>query len=212
MSGGNPLGTSNISVNSNIKQSGPNTSGGKNQAFVSLGIKQLTTSTPPQQQYWITKTNVYNSVSTNSITSTPSTLSVYIPKDLYVAGTIYGTVVAPSDISIKENIRDLSLEVDFNKLLDLHPKQYTYKDDLEHKIHYGLVAQEVEQIYPDLVYSIKSDESSSVESSNILKSVNYVEMIPLLLLKIQDLQQQIDELKQNQTKKKTIQKKYINII
>jgi len=200
MSGGNPLGSSNISVNSNIKQSGPNTSGGKNQAFVSLGIKQLTTSTPPQQQYWITKTNVYNSVSSNSITSTPSTLSVYIPKDLYVAGTIYGTVVAPSDISIKENIRDLSLEVDFNKLLDLHPKQYTYKDDLEHKIHYGLVAQEVEQIYPDLVYSIKSDESSSVESSNILKSVNYVEMIPLLLLKIQDLQQQIDELKQNQTK------------
>lgn len=200
MSGGNPLGTSNISVNSNIKQSGPNTSGGKNQAFVSLGIKQLTTSTPPQQQYWITKTNVYNSVSTNSITSTPSTLSVYIPKDLYVAGTIYGTVVAPSDISIKENIRDLSLEVDFNKLLDLHPKQYTYKDDLEHKIHYGLVAQEVEQLYPDLVYSMKSDESSSTESSNILKSVNYVEMIPLLLLKIQDLQQQIDELKQNQRK------------
>ena len=194
MSGGNPLGSSNISVNSNTKQSGPNTSGGKNQAFVSLGIKQLTTSTPPQQQYWITKSNTYNSVSTTSITSSPSTLSVYIPKDLYVAGTIYGTVVAPSDITVKENIRDLSLEVDFNKLLELHPKQYTYTDDVEHKIHYGLIAQDVEKIYPELIYSIQSDTDDST-SSNILKSVNYVEMIPLLLLKIQDLQKQVDELK-----------------
>lgn len=193
MSGGNPLGTLNISTNSNIKQSGPNTSGGKNQAFVSLGIKQLTTSTPPQQQYWITKANVYNSVSTTSITSSPSTLSVYIPKDLYVAGTIYGTVVAPSDISIKENICDLSLEVDFDKLLELHPKQYTYVDDPKHKIHYGLVAQEVEQFYPDLVYSIKSD----TDESRDIKSVNYIELIPVLLLKIQDLQKQLDELKKS---------------
>lgn len=197
MSGGNPLGSLNISTSSNIKQSGPNTSGGKNQAFVSLGIKQLTTSTPPQQQYWITKSNTYNSSSIgSSITSTPSTLSVYIPKDLYVAGTIYGTVVASSDISIKENIRDLSLEVDFNKLLDLHPKQYTYKDDVDHKIHYGLIAQEVEEFYPDLVYSIQSD-SDYDSTSDILKSVNYVEMIPLLLLKIQDLQKQVDELKKS---------------
>ncbi len=188
---GDPLGTSNISQQSYIKQPGPNTSGGKNQAFVSLGIKQLTTSTPPQQQYWITKSNIYNSVSTTSITSTPSTLSVYMPKDLYVAGTIYGTVVAPSDVTVKENIRDLSLEVDFNKLLELEPKQYTYKDDMEHKIHYGLIAQDVEKIYPELIYSIQGD----TDESPTLKSVNYVEMIPLLLLKIQDLQKQVDELK-----------------
>jgi hypothetical protein len=196
MSGGNPLGSSNISVNSNTKQSGPNTSGGKNQAFVSLGIKQLTTSTPPQQQYWITKSNIYNSVSTTSITSSPSTLSVYIPKDLYVAGTIYGTVVAPSDVSVKENIRDLSLGVDFNKLLELEPKQYTYKDDLEHKIHYGLIAQDVEKIYPELIYSIQDDEGG-INEPHILKSINYVELLPILLLKIQDLQKQVDELKKS---------------
>jgi len=196
MASGNPLGSSNISVNSNIKQSGPNTSGGKNQAFVSLGIKQLTTSTPPQQQYWITKSNIYNSVSTTSITSSPSTLSVYIPKDLYVAGTIYGTVVAPSDVSVKENIRDLSLGVDFNKLLELEPKQYTYKDDLEHKIHYGLIAQDVEKIYPELIYSIQDDEGG-INEPHILKSINYVELLPILLLKIQDLQKQVDELKKS---------------
>ena len=193
---GNPQGTANISQQSYTKQSGPNTSGGKNQSFVSLGIKQLTTSTPPQQQYWITKSNTYNSVSTTSITSTPSTLSVYMPKDLYVAGTIYGTVVAPSDVSVKENIRDLSLEVDFNKLLELEPKQYTYKDDVEHKIHYGLIAQDVEKVYPELIYSIQDDEGDT-NDSHTLKSVNYVELLPILLLKIQDLQKQVDELKKS---------------
>ena len=194
---GNPQGTANISQQSYTKQSGPNTSGGKNQSFVSLGIKQLTTSTPPQQQYWITKSNTYNSSSIgSSITSSPSTLSVYIPTDLYVSGIIYGTVVAPSDISIKENISDLSLKVEYNKLLELHPKQYTYKDDVDHKVHYGLIAQEVEQLYPDLVYSIQSDGDYD-STSDLLKSVNYVEMIPLLLLKIQDLQKQVDELKKS---------------
>jgi hypothetical protein len=122
---------------------------------------------------------------------------VYISKDLFVNGTIYGSVVAPSDISIKENIRDLSLEVDFNKLLELQPKQYTYKDDIEHKIHYGLIAQDVEKIYPNLIYSIKDEDSPSSNESTILKSINYVELVPLLLLKIQDLQKQIDELKKS---------------
>ena len=117
---------------------------------------------------------------------------------MFVSGTIYGTVVAPSDISIKENIRDLSLEVDFNKLLELRPKQYTYKDDIEHKIHYGLVAQDVEKIYPNLIYSIKNEDSSSLSNEpTILKSINYVELVPLLLLKVQDLQKQIDELKKS---------------
>ena len=119
-----------------------------------------------------------------------------MPKDLYVAGTIYGTVVAPSDISIKENIQDLSLKVDFNKLLDLQPKQYTYKDDVEHKVHYGLIAQDVEQVYPELIYSVKGEDCLTAEPK-ILKSVNYVEMVPLLLLKIQDLQKQVDELKKS---------------
>ena len=55
MSGGNPLGSLNISTASNNKQSYPNTSGGKNQSFVSLGIKQLTTSIPPNSNNWVYK-------------------------------------------------------------------------------------------------------------------------------------------------------------
>jgi len=189
MSGGNPLGTSGLSTSFNNKQSYPNTSGGKNQAFVSLGIKQLTTSIPPTTNDWVYKSYTSGSSTVNTITPSPSSYSIYISQNLYVDGTIYGnlvgTVTAPSDIALKENIKDLGLTIDVNKIMDLNPKSYTYKKDKkEKKIHYGLIAQEMEQVYPDLVYNDKGS-----------KTINYVELIPLLLLKIKDLQKQINVLK-----------------
>jgi hypothetical protein len=186
MSGGNPLGTSGLSTSFNNKQSYPNTSGGKNQSFVSLGIKQLTTSVPPTTSDWTYKSYTYNSSTVKTLTPSQSSYSIYIPNNLYVDGTIFGdlvgTVTAPSDINLKENIRELRLEIDVNKIMNLNPKIYTYKNDSQ--IHYGFIAQEMEQVYPDLVYNNKGT-----------KSINYTELIPLLLLKIKDLQQQIDELK-----------------
>lgn len=189
MSGGNPLGTSGLSTSFNNKQSYPNTSGGKNQSFVSLGIKQLTTSIPPTTNDWVYKSYTYGSTSVNTITPSPSSYSIYISQNLYVDGTIYGnlvgTVTAPSDIALKENISDLGLTIDVNKILELKPKSYTYKKDKkDKKIHYGLIAQEMEQVYPDLVYNDKGS-----------KTINYVELIPILVLKIKDLQEQIDVLK-----------------
>jgi len=189
MSGGNPLGTSGLSTSFNNKQSYPNTSGGKNQAFVSLGIKQLTTSIPPNTNDWVYKSYTYGTTAVNTITPSPSSYSIYISQNLYVDGTIYGnlvgTVTAPSDIALKENISDLGLTVDVNKIMELKPKSYIYKKDKkDKKIHYGLIAQEMEQVYPDLVYNDKGS-----------KTINYVELIPLLLLKIKDLQEQIDVLK-----------------
>jgi hypothetical protein len=184
MSGGNPLGTSGLTTSFYNKQTYPNTSGGKNQSFVSLGIKQLTTSIPPTTNNWVYKSYTSGSSTINTLTPSPSNYSVYISQNLYVDGTIYGnlvgTVTAPSDFRMKENITDLGLTIDVNKILDLKPKIYTYKNDSQ--IHYGLIAQEMEQVFPDLVYE-----------KNGTKSINYIELIPLLLLKIKDLQQQIDE-------------------
>jgi hypothetical protein len=51
--------------------------------------------------------------------------------------------------------------------------------------HYGFLAQDVEKLYPTLV------------NDNVLgyKTVNYIEFIPLLVSKIQDMQNEIDKLK-----------------
>jgi hypothetical protein len=103
--------------------------------------------------------------------------SVFIKKDLQVANEITVT----SSEKNKEHIKDIEMDVD--DILKLNPKQYNYKEDS--KLHYGLIAEDVEKIFPNLV----SDHNNSG------KSLNYLEILPLLLNKIKDLQNQIDELK-----------------
>jgi hypothetical protein len=110
--------------------------------------------------------------------------NVYIPGDLYVDGSI----VSPSDIHLKENINLLD-EDKTNKLLNLQTNEFTFKDDSSKQIHYGFIAQEFEKEYPELVF-IKPDKNLK----NI-KAINYLEIIPLLVNKIQLMQKEIDGLK-----------------
>ena len=55
------------------------------------------------------------------------------------------------------------------------------------KKHYALLVEEIEEVYPDLVYTIDDGE----------KVINYVEMIPLLVESIKELKAQITELQGN---------------
>ena len=90
-----------------------------------------------------------------------------------------------SDMLLKSNIEDIDKDM-IKKLDEIAPKQYYFKKDVENKRpHYGFIAQEFEKIFPNLV----------IMRSNNTKAVNYLEMIPLLLLKIQMMQKEIDELK-----------------
>ena len=105
-------------------------------------------------------------------------VNVNIQQDLIVGGTIYGTVAAPSDYNLKQNIENLSL-LDCENIMKIKPKQYS----IDNVLHYGFIAQDVQEYFPRVVYGGDT------------LSLNYIEMIPLLLHKIQDLQRQIDELK-----------------
>lgn len=109
--------------------------------------------------------------------------NVYIPGNLYVDGSI----VSPSDIFLKEKIEstnDLS-----DGILNLETKKYIYKNDPEKKIHYGFIAQEFEHIFPELVTTKPHNNIKN------LKSINYLEIIPLLVDKMKKMQTEIDELK-----------------
>lgn len=53
--------------------------------------------------------------------------------------------------------------------------------------HYGLVAQELQEIYPDLV----------VESQDGFLAINYLEIIPLLIRSVQELKAELDATKGN---------------
>jgi len=102
--------------------------------------------------------------------------SVFIKKNLQVANEITVT----SSEKEKENIKDINNDV--NDILKLNPKEYNYNNDS--KLHFGLIAEDVEKVYPNLV-----------SNTEVGKSLNYLEIVPLLIDKIKDLQNQIDELK-----------------
>ena len=89
-----------------------------------------------------------------------------------------------SDIRLKNTIEELG-DDDLDKLNKLVPKSYNFKND--NTKHFGFIAQEVEKEFPNLV-------STDAEG---MKSVNYLEMIPLLLYKINDLERKLDEIKNN---------------
>ena len=129
----------------------------------------------------------------NYITPSNKDANVYIPNTLVVGTTVY-----PSDIRLKENIQDIRLDSRLmDSLMQVTPKQYTMKEDKEKDVvplHFGFIAQEVETYIPELILTFRSIDK---EEEKEIKTINYLEMIPLLLMKIQDLQNQVDELKEN---------------
>ena len=137
---------------------------------------------------------------------------VRITNNLTVATTTY-----TSDYRYKQNITELNAEKKaVNNLFNLTPVEYNFKQryiaatdslgkavdvgyfdeksQLFQKKHYGLIAQEVQKLYPDLVY----------EDGDGYLSIDYIGIIPLLIqtakeqnATIQGLKAEIDELKGN---------------
>jgi hypothetical protein len=134
---------------------------------------------------WSTSTIVDDINSNVIIPASPFYSNLYIPGNLYLDGNF----INASDISLKQNITPLKQE-QTNKLLNLNTYSYTFKDDLTNKLHYGLIAQEVEEEFPELV----TEKPHSEDETNIYKGVNYLELVPLLVNTVQKQQQQINEL------------------
>jgi hypothetical protein len=84
-----------------------------------------------------------------------------------------------SDINLKENIK--TLENPIEKVMQLNGVSFDWKETQEPSI--GVIAQEVEKIFPELV---KTGEN---------KTVNYNGLIGVLIEAIKDQQKQIEELK-----------------
>jgi hypothetical protein len=62
------------------------------------------------------------------------------------------------------------------KVLALRPVTFAYKDEAQGGTHYGLVAEEVATVYPELVTRTTTGE---------VQRVKYQELIPMLLNELQ---------------------------
>jgi hypothetical protein len=92
-----------------------------------------------------------------------------------------GTWVNASDISIKKDIKEI--EYGINEVMALKPKWYKMiEDDLE---QIGFIAQEVEEVLPELVST----------SERGMKGLSYGQMTAVLVKAMQEQQKQIEELK-----------------
>ncbi len=135
----------------------------------------------------------------------------YFQGDTYVTGILTaGQITTLSDARYKSNIQQINATA-LAKITALNPVQYTMlsgeaiafanteptdttstmtmitsNEDLSkaNQIHYGLLAQEVKELYPELVY----------EDSAGVMSINYTELIPLLIQAVQDLSEQVSAL------------------
>ena len=104
--------------------------------------------------------------------------------------TVVGSVTAdsfisPSDKILKENINPIK-EEKAKQLLSLTPVEYNLKIDPNKKLHNGLIAQEVELFFPELVQ----------QGSMGYKQVNYVEMISIIISQMKNMQTEMDCLKE----------------
>jgi hypothetical protein len=109
-------------------------------------------------------------------------------------GTVYATntsISAISDQRLKENIRDLDVGLD--AVMALKPRKFDWKEGKgqDKKDVRGFIAQEFEQVFPDLVDEWKDP---APEGGEPYKSVRQ-DLIPVLVKAIQEQQAMIENLK-----------------
>ena len=92
----------------------------------------------------------------------------------------YGAI---SDKRLKENIADASPKL--HDLLKVQIRQYNLIADEDKQKHIGVVADELESVFPGLV----------LEGNDGYKTVKYSVFVPMLVKAIQEQQAMIEELK-----------------
>jgi len=137
----------------------------------------------------------------------------YFVGNVKITGLVNGVTVGNSDFRLKQNVSELETAVvaskgvnTLNTVLQMNPIEYNLKQQYSESIgdsatvkhalydeksqlfqkkHYGLIAQELQELYPDLVY----------EGDDGYLSINYTGIIPLLIQSIKELKTEMDELK-----------------
>ena len=83
--------------------------------------------------------------------------------------TLSGDLTINSDARLKDNIQPLGSTL--NKLHQIEGKTYSFKKDEEHTPKIGVLAQEVQAVFPELV----------TEGGDGILSVNYQGLVPVLI-------------------------------
>ena len=112
----------------------------------------------------------------------PHTGSADITGSLLVTGSAFVTsLTETSALRYKKYVKDLNSETD--NIYQLRPVHFRWRDD--NRKDYGLIAEEVEKIYPDLV--TKGDNGDAL-------GISYTKLTALLVKTIQELTDRVEKL------------------
>jgi len=123
----------------------------------------------------------YNTGNVGIGTNNP-TAKLHVTGDVAVAGSI----IHPSDKNLKENIQTINNGLSL--INQLNPTTYNHKADkatefgLSTKLQYGLIAQEVEKVLPEIVIK----RALEGKDGTIYQGLDYEKLIPILVAALQE--------------------------
>ena len=106
--------------------------------------------------------------------------------------TVAGDIILSSDARLKSNI--VTLGPTLISLMQLDAKRYTMKADKEQKQKIGLLAQEVQKVFPELVS----------EDKNGMLAVNYQALVPVLINALKEQEGNYKELEKELSELETL--------
>jgi hypothetical protein len=98
---------------------------------------------------------------------------------------ITGAYTSASDKRLKKDIKNLDSVM--SDIMKLRPAQYKFKSDKNQQNNIGLIAQEVQEIFPS---AVRINHKAGKNSEDLL-SISYTELIPVLIKGMQEQQAQI---------------------
>jgi hypothetical protein len=99
--------------------------------------------------------------------------------------TILGTLTQGSDEKLKTDIKEISPEKAINSIRQLKGVTYSLLADPNRDTIIGFIANEVEKIVPEATADV--DMSEKGDGSNVIKTLSYTSLIPLLLEAIKEI-------------------------
>jgi len=127
------------------------------------------------------------------VSQTSSNLKLYFnDTDRGGFDDVTGNYSSVSDKRLKKNIESLDGMLD--KIMLLNPTKYNFKTQADDEAKsYGLIAQELEEVFPEVV-TINGDDTNGNGISD-LRMVSYTELVPVLIKGMQEQQEMIKELR-----------------
>ena len=136
-------------------------------------------------------TSVTNDPSFNIVTDQIKMIFADIINNTNIGGNanVVGMLIVASDINVKKDLN--LLENSLEKIKNLNGYKYKRTDLSDNdKIHIGVIAQEVEKDFPELI-------TERIKDNKILKGVNYNGLIPILIESVKELSLKIEVLEKN---------------